>query len=181
MTLYLDKLATEIGELWIVTDDQRLYVIEYHDYGDRMHSYLSDKLGAYEITAQSDPLGITTRLRLYFDGNYEALDTIPVRWLGTEFQQQVWSALRGIPAGETRTYGQIAEQIGNPNGSRAVGHANSLNPIAIVVPCHRVIGADHRLTGYAGGLNRKDWLLKHEGVHTAGDDRTSHLQMRLFD
>jgi methylated-DNA-[protein]-cysteine S-methyltransferase len=82
---------------------------------------------------------------------------------GTEFQQRVWRELTKIPFGETRSYGQLAKRIGNPNGSRAVGLANGRNPIAIIVPCHRVIGADGSLTGFGGGLDRKEWLLTHEG------------------
>jgi methylated-DNA-[protein]-cysteine S-methyltransferase len=93
-----------------------------------------------------------------------ALDQVPVSAGGTAFQQRVWKALRTIPAGETRSYGQLAVQLRHPKASRAVGHANSLNPVAIIVPCHRVIGASSALTGYAGGLHRKRWLLHHEGA-----------------
>jgi methylated-DNA-[protein]-cysteine S-methyltransferase len=82
---------------------------------------------------------------------------------GTPFQQQIWAKLREIPIGEIWTYGRLAQDIGKPTASRAVGMANSLNPIAIVVPCHRVIGANGQLTGYAGGIDRKRWLLQHEG------------------
>jgi methylated-DNA-[protein]-cysteine S-methyltransferase len=83
---------------------------------------------------------------------------------GTAFQRRVWQALREIPPGRTESYGRIAARLGAPNSSRAVGHANSLNPVAIVIPCHRVVGADARLTGYAGGLDRKAWLLRHEAA-----------------
>jgi methylated-DNA-[protein]-cysteine S-methyltransferase len=83
---------------------------------------------------------------------------------GTDFQRTVWKALRAIPAGETRTYGQLAAAIGSPRAVRAAGLANGQNPVAVIVPCHRVIGANGTLTGYAGGLARKRWLLAHEGV-----------------
>jgi len=83
---------------------------------------------------------------------------------GSAFQELVWKTLRTIPAGGTWTYGQLAHQLNRPTSARAVGHANSLNPVAIIVPCHRVIGASSSLTGYAGGLHRKQWLLHHEGA-----------------
>jgi methylated-DNA-[protein]-cysteine S-methyltransferase len=86
-----------------------------------------------------------------------------LRMEGTEFQQRVWRELTRIPFGETRSYGQLAKRLNNPNGSRAVGLANGRNPIAVIVPCHRVIGADGSLTGFGGGLDRKEWLLTHEG------------------
>jgi methylated-DNA-[protein]-cysteine S-methyltransferase len=89
---------------------------------------------------------------------------IPVNGGGTEFQQQVWQMLQTIPLGTTISYGELATKIGKPTAARAVGMANSLNPVAIVVPCHRVIGAKAKLTGYAGGIDRKQWLLQHEGT-----------------
>ena len=99
----------------------------------------------------------------YFDGDVRALDQVAGRTReAARFRQQVWEALRRIPAGETWTYGQLAAHIGHPQAASAVGHANSLNPVAIIVPCHRVIGASSALTGYAGGLERKRWLLDHE-------------------
>jgi methylated-DNA-[protein]-cysteine S-methyltransferase len=107
---------------------------------------------------------VSDRVRAYLDGELHALDDIAVDPGGTEFQQTVWSALRRIPVGETRTYGQVAASIGRPTASRAVGHANGSNPVAIVIPCHRVIGSHAALTGYAGGLPRKQWLLRHEGA-----------------
>ena len=107
-------------------------------------------------------LAATTRQLLgYFAGERDCFE-LPLDFAGTEFQQKVWQALLTIPFGETRSYSQIAQQIGSPKAVRAVGAANGRNPIAIVVPCHRVIGADGKLTGYAGGLDRKIWLLQHE-------------------
>ncbi|MEO7111323.1 MAG: methylated-DNA--[protein]-cysteine S-methyltransferase, partial [Polyangiaceae bacterium] len=97
----------------------------------------------------------------YFSGNLQTIKT-PLAAKGTAFQQKVWAALRTIPFGETWSYVQLAKKIGKPNASRAVGMANSRNPIAILVPCHRVIGASGALTGYAGGLENKKWLLEHE-------------------
>ncbi len=104
------------------------------------------------------------QLREYFAGERKVFD-LQLRALGTDFQHRAWRALVAIPYGETRTYGQQAAALGSPNASRAVGRANSLNPLPIVVPCHRVIGSKGQLTGFAGGLQRKRWLLEHEGVH----------------
>lgn len=101
------------------------------------------------------------QLGRYFDGTLTDFD-VPLAGVGTPFQQAVWAALRTIPYGETRTYGELAAALGNPGASRAVGLANGRNPIGIVVPCHRVVGSDGSLTGYAGGVQRKRWLLDHE-------------------
>ena len=102
----------------------------------------------------------------YFDGDLRGLDGLTVKTGGTAFQRAVWAALRAIPAGETRSYGQLAAAVGAPKAVRAAGLANGQNPVAVIVPCHRVIGANGTLTGYAGGLERKQWLLAHEGVAT---------------
>ena len=104
----------------------------------------------------------------YFAGDAGALDAVALKLGGTDFQRTVWAALRAIPWGDTQSYGGLAKAIGKPSASRAVGLANGSNPVAIVVPCHRVIGANRALTGYAGGLERKRYLLRHEGVAVAG-------------
>jgi methylated-DNA-[protein]-cysteine S-methyltransferase len=115
--------------------------------------------------ATVEPLAATLeQLSEYFAGTRRVFD-LPLRLQGTAFQQRVWRELREIPYGETWSYGQLAKRIGNPSASRAVGLANGRNPISILVPCHRVIGADGSLTGYGGGLERKRWLLAHEGLH----------------
>jgi methylated-DNA-[protein]-cysteine S-methyltransferase len=105
--------------------------------------------------------GLIMQLEDYFAGRAVEFD-IPLSLAGTEFQRRVWTALREIPHGETISYGELARRLGMPGASRAVGLANGRNPIAIVIPCHRVIGADGSLTGYGGGLERKAWLLRHE-------------------
>ena len=102
----------------------------------------------------------------YFAGDIHAIDDIPTATAGTAFQREVWRALRAIPAAETISYGQLAQRIGRPRAVRAVGLANGSNPVGVVVPCHRVIGANGSLTGYGGGLHRKEWLLAHERAHT---------------
>jgi methylated-DNA-[protein]-cysteine S-methyltransferase len=116
-----------------------------------------------------DPLpAAAQQLKEYFSGARREFD-LPLKLQGSEFQQSVWHELLKIPFGETRSYGQLAKRLGNPNGSRAVGLANGRNPIAIIVPCHRVIGADGSLTGFGGGIERKEWLLSHEGQPRSGD------------
>lgn len=159
--LAIDVLASPLGELRIVCTANALCALDYGDCAARMDALLQRRYSAYEVTRTPDPLGITTRLERYFAGELAALDAIATFGGGTLYQERVWAALRTIAPGATRTYGQIAVQLGATH-ARAVGHANSLNPIAIVVPCHRVIGANATLTGYAGGVERKSWLLDHE-------------------
>jgi methylated-DNA-[protein]-cysteine S-methyltransferase len=126
------------------------------------------------------PLSAAVRqLAEYFAGTRREFD-LPLRLQGTAFQQRVWRELTEIPYGETWSYGELAKRIDKPNASRAVGLANGSNPIAILVPCHRVIGADGSLTGYGGGLDRKRWLLAHEGFPEAESSGSRPMQRRLF-
>lgn len=162
MDLYLDEVASPIGVLSIVTDGSALRAIEFDDYGDRLHRFLSVHCGSYTLHAACGATPVSDRIRAYLDGDFAALDDIEVRTAGTAFQKKVWAALREIPVGTTISYGQLAARIGAPTASRAVGLANGSNPIPIVVPCHRVIGVNGRLTGFGGGLHRKQWLLAHE-------------------
>ena len=118
-------------------------------------------------------------LTRYFRGDPTALDELPADPGGTGFQAAVWNALRHIPAGETRTYGQLAAEVGHPGSARAAGGAVGSNPIPLVIPCHRIVGADGRLTGFGGGVARKHWLLRHEGV--ALRDDTAQLALALAD
>jgi O-6-methylguanine DNA methyltransferase len=123
-----------------------------------------------------DPSGLTSAMKSYFDGEVEAIQSLPVSSGGTSFQQSVWQVLRLIPSGETISYGGLAKKLGKPTAVRAVGLANGANPISIVVPCHRVIGADGSLTGYGGGLHRKRWLLDHERKHRTAVDGVVDLK-----
>jgi methylated-DNA-[protein]-cysteine S-methyltransferase len=164
MKLHLDRVSSDMGTLVIVTDYAMLCALDFEDYEQRMRQLLQKRYGPFELEPMSNPLGISSLLRAYLEGDYQGLASIPVNPGGTAFQQQVWLALRSIPPGQTRSYGELATQMGKPTAARAVGMANSLNPIAIVLPCHRVIGANQSLTGYAGGVERKRWLLHHEGV-----------------
>jgi methylated-DNA-[protein]-cysteine S-methyltransferase len=110
---------------------------------------------------------VSERIREYFSGRLDAFEGLALDADGTRFQERVWTALRSIPPGLTITYGELASRVGSPRGYRAVGAANGLNPIAIIVPCHRVIGSDGTLRGYAGGLDRKKWLLAHEAKYSS--------------
>ena len=130
---------------------------------------MKKRFGEFKLNDTQNRSAITQRIEAYLEGDYRSLDQIPVSTGGTAFQQQVWTALRSIPAGTVITYGELAQRLGRPAAARAVGITNSLNPISIVLPCHRVIGADGALTGYAGGLERKRWLLQHEGVRLPGE------------
>jgi len=163
----IDRLATPIGELIVIADrDGALRTIDWTDHEARMKQLLDRHYGrgTYTLKRQRDPGGLTSAMRRYFKGEIGVLKDLPVATSGTPFQTTVWKALRRIRGGTTISYGELARRIGRPRAVRAAGLANGQNPISIVVPCHRVIGADGSLTGYGGGLHRKHWLLAHEGV-----------------
>ena len=161
--LTLDRIPTPVGELLLVTDgDGAVRALDFCDFEDRLRRLLTRHYGPVVLTPGRAPVTVRAAIDAYFAGDRSALDGIPVRTGGTEFQRQVWAALREIPAGETRSYGQLAAAIDRPKAVRAVGLANGANPVGIIVPCHRVIGANGTLTGYAGGVERKKWLLEHE-------------------
>lgn len=164
MTMHYSEFKSPIGKLSFVSNGEAVCSLDFEGYEDRMRALLEKRYGALEFRTGSDPQHLARSLRNYFDGDLGALDKIAVCMRGTPFQEKVWTALRSIPAGRTWTYGELAARVDRPLAARAVGHANSLNPVAIIVPCHRVIGASASLTGYAGGLDRKQWLLGHEGA-----------------
>ena len=166
ITLQRDRLATPIGTLLIVADEHdRLCFVDFEEDENRTRRLIPRYYGdGVCVAADRAPRKIRDSLEAYFAGRITAIDSIPVAKPGTAFQQRVWAELRRIPAGHTISYGALARRIGSPAAVRAVGLANGANPIAIVVPCHRVIGADGSLTGYGGGLYRKRWLLAHEGA-----------------
>lgn len=171
--LLVDYITSPIGEIVIVVDGDRLCSLDFADYSERMMRLLKRRYAEVQLTRADNPHGFSALIQRYFAGEYESLAAIPVQTGGTPFQQQVWSALRDIPAGETATYAQLAARIGRPTASRAVGMAISLNPVAIVLPCHRVIGCNAALSGYAGGVERKRWLLGHEHALKAVAERPS--------
>jgi len=159
-----DRIDSELGPILIATTATHLVALDFAEFDARMKDVLQHRFGDIELRDSENPLGVSSRLSAYLAGELDALDEIEVDPGGTEFQQVVWRELRRIPIGKTISYGQLAVRVGQPTASRAVGMANSKNPIGIVIPCHRVIGADGTLTGYAGGIVRKQWLLAHEQV-----------------
>jgi methylated-DNA-[protein]-cysteine S-methyltransferase len=165
MKLILDHYASPTGAMMLVTDqDGHIRIFEWIDHQDRMDRLLARQYKSQrpDVVKGAAPTFIRDALDAYFNGQITALDDLVTATGGTDFQKTVWRALRTIPAGVTSSYGDLAAKIGNPKAVRAVGLANGANPIAIIVPCHRVIGANGTLTGYGGGLSRKQWLLKHE-------------------
>jgi methylated-DNA-[protein]-cysteine S-methyltransferase len=164
MMLHYDEFKSPIGRILFASDGDTICTLYFADFEDRMNAGLTRRFGRFESRSGSDPRKLKPLLRDYFDGDLQAFDGIPVSLGGTAFQKQVWDELRNIPAGKTWSYRKLAVKVNRPQAARAVGHANSLNPVSIIVPCHRVIGASSALVGYGGGLERKQWLLRHEGA-----------------
>lgn len=163
--LRLDRFATPIGDALIVTDEEG-YVRAF-DWDDRktaMMQLLRQHYGSVVLEPGDAPAHVGRALRAYFEGDFGSLRAIEWRTGGTQFQRAVWAALTMIPPGHTLGYGALAARLGYPKAARAVGLANGSNPISVVVPCHRVVGSDGTLTGYGGGIERKRWLLRHEGA-----------------
>jgi methylated-DNA-[protein]-cysteine S-methyltransferase len=164
-TFNLDRLQTPIGTALLVTDAAGvLRALDWQEFGPRMRELLRLQYGAVVLEDARSPKELRTALTAYFKGDLDRLNTIKWRVAGTPFQQKVWTALPRIPAGTTMSYGALAAKLDAPKAMRAVGHANGCNPISVVVPCHRLIGANGALVKYGGGLERKRWLLQHEGV-----------------
>ncbi len=166
MKLFFDRMASPIGDLGLVVDSSRrlVRIAFLSDPDEPLPSALERYFDCSdELVEDADrTAGAAAQLREYFDGDRRVFD-LELAPRGTEFQQRVWQQLLEIPAGETRTYSELARDLGRPGAARAVGRANATNPIPIIVPCHRVIGADGTLTGYAGGLAIKRGLLELEG------------------
>ena len=164
-SLTLDRVGTPVGEVLLVTDAEGVVrALDFADYEPRMMRLLGRHSPGFALTVGRAPESVRRAVEAYFSGDVRALDGVAVKTGGTVFQRSVWAALRTIPAGQTRSYGQLAAAVGLPKAVRAAGLANAQNPVAVIVPCHRVIGANGTLTGYAGGLERKRWLLQHEGA-----------------
>ena len=175
MQLTIERFASPVGALLLASDGRSLCALDLAGDEPRLAAALERRYGSTAVERGRVPNEIRDGLAAYFDGELTAIDRIPVEAVGSEFQRLVWAALREIPVGKTTSYGALAERIGKPGASRAVGLANGQNPIGIVVPCHRVIGADGTLTGYGGGLPMKRWLLEHEGVRLAAESQLSLL------
>jgi methylated-DNA-[protein]-cysteine S-methyltransferase len=161
----VDRVSTPIGKMMIAADGEgNLRTALFAEDEEIVRRYMRLQCGARGFTLEpaENPCGLSESITRYFAGELDAIDRIPVETGGTPFQREVWQALREIPCGTTTSYGKLAERIGRPAAVRAVGLANGANPVAVVVPCHRVIGSNGSLTGYGGGVERKRWLLDHE-------------------
>lgn len=156
-TLYTTTVTTPLGDLSVVTSDAGVVAVGWLGDGNRDE----------DTRAVTNPIGEEAARQLveYFAGDRTSFD-LPLDLRGTDFQRQVWASLRTIPFGETISYAEQARRLGRPTAVRAVAAANGRNPVGIIVPCHRVIGSDGSLTGYAAGLPVKRWLLAHEGSAT---------------
>jgi methylated-DNA-[protein]-cysteine S-methyltransferase len=171
LTLLRETLPSPIGEIVLLSDAEgRLRALDFPDYAERMTRLLDRHYGrdGWTITPATAQSAARQALARYFDGDLTAIDSVETATGGTPFQRQVWAALRHTKAGAPESYGALAQTIGRAKAVRAVGLANGANPVAIVVPCHRIIGSSGALTGYGGGLARKQWLLAHEKQRAQG-------------
>ena len=164
MNLFVDRIPSPLGTLLVVTDSESLCALEFEDREARLMDGLQRRYDRVSLTSTQNPFGLSQQVQAYLEGELDSLQSVPLNPGGTAFQQAVWTALRQIPAGTTASYQDLAIRIGKPAACRAVGMANGRNPIAIAIPCHRIVGSNGKLTGYAGGLERKRWLLEHEGI-----------------
>lgn len=160
--ILLGQLDSPIGPLSIAERGGRVCLLHFGGDGPEVRAMLARWYPSQPVQTSPGPGASRDALLAYFSGQVDALDGIPVAMNGTPFQKRVWEALRSVRAGTTATYSQIAQAVGAPAAVRAVGAANGANPVALIVPCHRIIGANGSLTGYGGGLDRKRWLLDHE-------------------
>ena len=162
--LALDRLTSPLGPIVIVAAEAGLVAVDFDLPEERLRALLRRRFGAVELVAAADPHGATSALRPYLAGRLDAIDAMPVGAGDSPSPRGGGAVRRAPPAGTTWSYRRLAAAVGRPAAVRAVGLANRTNPVGIVVPCHRVIGADGSLTGYGGGLARKRWLLEHEGA-----------------
>jgi methylated-DNA-[protein]-cysteine S-methyltransferase len=158
------RIETPIGPLVLLAREGILLMLEFEDAESRVDREMAGRFRGEGHQPTEDPFGLSSRIGAYFAGELSAIEGIETDGGGTEFQKRVWAELKRIPCSVTISYAELARRLGDPKAVRAVGTANGRNPISIVVPCHRVIGADGSLTGYGGGLDRKRWLLVHEGA-----------------
>ncbi|GAB4543353.1 MAG: hypothetical protein Tsb0010_19870 [Parvularculaceae bacterium] len=157
--------SSPVGALHLAAAGDRLCAVAFDCGRDGFERHLKRWFaGRADGPSVAFPAPILDAFEAYFAGETGALDRLPVEIHGTEFQCAVWRGLRDVPAGVTETYGALARRLGKPKAMRAVGLANGANPIPLALPCHRIIGADGSLTGFGGGIERKLWLLRHEGA-----------------
>lgn len=169
MLLFVERIKTPIGPLLITHDGKAFANIAFADREERRAGELARDFPDAEVKRAQEPTQFAAALTRYFDGDIRAIDKLPVIDFGTAFQKRCWKALRRVRPGTTRSYGEHARAIGHPDAPRAVGAANGFNPISIVVPCHRLVGANGKLVHYGGGLERKRWLIDHEARHTSAN------------
>jgi methylated-DNA-[protein]-cysteine S-methyltransferase len=160
----LATVESPVGTLTVAARGGRVCLVHFGAVNDYVRSSIAKWYPGGPVEPSKDPAGAVRRLERYFGGDLSSLDEIDVELHGTPFQERVWRALRSVEAGTTISYAELADRVGSPSAVRAVGAANGANPVAIVLPCHRIIGSNGSLTGYGGGLDRKRWLLGHEGV-----------------
>jgi methylated-DNA-[protein]-cysteine S-methyltransferase len=160
----LTTIDSPVGPLTVAANGASVCLVHFGPAGADVHKWLAKWYPDQPVEERRDPGGVVSVLKRYFKGDLGSLDEVDVELHGTPFQQRVWRALRSVGAGSTRSYAELAGRVGAPSAVRAVGAANGANPVAIVLPCHRIIGSNGSLTGYGGGLERKQWLLRHEGV-----------------
>jgi O-6-methylguanine DNA methyltransferase len=163
-TLQLGNVASPIGDLLVASLGDAVCAIAFEGGEEETERYLTRRYGECGQTQGRVPARLRAAFAGYFEGDLAAFDGIEAVARGTAFQERVWGALRTIPAGRTASYADIAQRIRQPSATRAVGLANGQNPVPIIIPCHRIIGRDGSLTGFGGGLERKAWLLRHEGA-----------------
>jgi methylated-DNA-[protein]-cysteine S-methyltransferase len=162
--LHITTIESPVGPLTLAAHGGHVCLLHFGRETAGIRRWLEAWYPGHALEPHPDPARAVSALNRYFDGHIGALDDVPVELNGTPFQRQVWGALRRIRAGATASYAGLARTIGMPASVRAVGAANGANPVALIIPCHRVIGSTGSLTGYGGGLDRKRWLLRHEGV-----------------
>ena len=168
MNLCLSEHPTPLGPLTVVTRGEGLCVVAFSHHEDHAAGLvraLAKRYPDLRVEAGAAPRGVAEALLAYWGGEVGALDALAVEPSGTAFQARIWAALRGIPVGTTISYAELSRRVGSPGASRAAGSANGANPVSLVIPCHRVIRGDGDLCGYAGGVDRKRWLLEHERGH----------------
>ncbi len=162
MHLKQSTLESPLGDLIVMFEKNTIFGLDFAHNATRLNDLMTRYWGFTDILEANAPETITKAIHRYFEGDKNAFNTLKTALNGTEFQMAIWQAIRNVPWGETRSYGQLAKEIKRPKAVRAVGAANGANPIALIHACHRIIGADGTLTGYAGGLDKKKWLLAHE-------------------
>jgi methylated-DNA-[protein]-cysteine S-methyltransferase len=164
VSLEIATLESPIGPLTVAAHEGRVCLLHFGAEDDGVRDWIGRWYRGMPVDRVADPAGAGGVLKRYFAGDLGSLDGIAVELNGTAFQRRVWERLRGVRAGTTSSYLRLASDVGASKAVRAVGAANGANPVAIIVPCHRIIGTNGSLTGYGGGLDRKQWLLRHEGV-----------------